>query len=170
MCFGGHAGMQRESAHLAGAVFPRSLVAGQRLQGDDFAPGLRAGGDAVGDRTHPQCVHAVFATRAGRLIAPPPTADKTVQGAEPGWRMSSSSSRRRRRPRTQRSIFIPTTGCCPSSTSTSMWCSSGVCLRSRHPPHGPQGRTVRALCAYAFTRCAHSLGVRGSDAEGGTTA
>ena len=56
--------MQRESADLAGVTFQQTGVAGQRLQGDDFAPGLRASGDAVGDRTHPQRVHAVIATRA----------------------------------------------------------------------------------------------------------
>ncbi len=59
--FGSNAGMQRESADLAGTAFQQTGVAGQCLQGDDFASGLRAGGDAVGDRTHPQRVHAVVA-------------------------------------------------------------------------------------------------------------
>jgi hypothetical protein len=45
-------------------LFQQTGVAGQRLQGDDFASGLRASGDAVGDRTHSQRVHAVITTRA----------------------------------------------------------------------------------------------------------
>ena len=82
MRFGGNAGMQRESADLAGTAFQQTGVAGQYLQGADFAPGLRAGGDAVGDRTHPQRVHAIAAARAVRqetgfvlvrLIAKTPT-------------------------------------------------------------------------------------------------
>lgn len=72
VCFGGHARVQGESADLAGIALQRAGVAGQRLQGDDFAPGLRAGGDAVGDRTHTQRVHDVVATRAvgqeGRFV------------------------------------------------------------------------------------------------------
>jgi hypothetical protein len=53
------------------------------LQGDDFAPGLRAGGDAIGDRTHPQRVHAVVAARAvgqvgGVLPASEPTAARQM--------------------------------------------------------------------------------------------
>ncbi len=55
--FGYHARMQREALQRAGVV-------GQRLQRDDFASGLRAGGDALGDRTHPQRVHAVIAASA----------------------------------------------------------------------------------------------------------
>ena len=64
VCFGGHARVQGEAADLAGIAFQRAGIAGQCLQGDDFAPGLRAGGDAVGDRTHPQRVHAVAAASA----------------------------------------------------------------------------------------------------------
>ena len=64
MRLGGNAGMQRESADLAGVAFQQTGVTGQRLQGDDFASGPRASGDAAGDRTHPQRVHAVIATRA----------------------------------------------------------------------------------------------------------
>ena len=64
VCFGGHAGIQGEAADLAGTAFQRAGVAGQCLEGDDFASGLRAGGDAVGDRTHPQRVHAVVAAGA----------------------------------------------------------------------------------------------------------
>ena len=53
-----------------GSPFPpveyggRTIVTGQRLECHHLAPGLRAGGDAVGDRTHPQRVHAVVAARA----------------------------------------------------------------------------------------------------------
>ena len=53
--------MQRETADLAGVAFGRIRIGGDRLQRRHLAPGLRAGGDAVGDRTHPQRVHTVVA-------------------------------------------------------------------------------------------------------------
>jgi len=38
--------MRRESAYLAGAALQQTGVAGLPLQGDDFAPGMRACGNA----------------------------------------------------------------------------------------------------------------------------
>jgi hypothetical protein len=53
------------------------------LQRDDLAASVAAGGDAVGDRTHPQPLHAVVATRAvgqehGFLFAFEPAAARQV--------------------------------------------------------------------------------------------
>jgi len=61
---GGDARMQRESADLAGIAFGRIRIGGDRLQRRALAPCVLAGGDAVGDRTHPQCVQAVVAACA----------------------------------------------------------------------------------------------------------
>ena len=56
--------MQRETADLAGIAFGRAVIGGDRLQRRDLAPCVLAGGDAVGDRTHPQRVQAVVAACA----------------------------------------------------------------------------------------------------------
>ena len=64
MRLGGDARMQRESADLAGVAFERIRIDGDRLQRRDLAPCVLAGGDAVSDRTHPQCVQAVVAACA----------------------------------------------------------------------------------------------------------
>jgi len=58
---GGDARMQRETADLANVAFRRAVIGWGRLQRRHLAPGVRAGGDAIGDRTHPQCVQAVVA-------------------------------------------------------------------------------------------------------------
>jgi len=58
--------MQRETADRAGVGLGRIRIGGDRLQRRHLAPGLRAGGDAVGDRTHPQRVQAVVVACAGR--------------------------------------------------------------------------------------------------------
>jgi hypothetical protein len=55
---------RRRAADLAGIAPQRAGIAGQRLQCHHLAPGVRAGGDAVADRTHPQRVHAVVAASA----------------------------------------------------------------------------------------------------------
>lgn len=47
MRLGSDARMQREAADLPGIAFQQTGVAGQCLLGDDFAPVLRAGGDAL---------------------------------------------------------------------------------------------------------------------------
>jgi len=60
---GGDARMQRETADLAGVAFQRAVIGGDRLRRRHLAPGLRAGDDAVGDRTHPR-VQAVVAAGA----------------------------------------------------------------------------------------------------------
>ena len=64
MRLGRNTRMQRETADLAGVAFERIRIGGDRLQRRHLAPGLRAGGDAVGDRTHPQRVQAVVAASA----------------------------------------------------------------------------------------------------------
>jgi len=56
--------LQRETADLAGVAFQRAVIGGDRLQRHHLVPGLRAGGDAVGDRTHPQRVQAIVAASA----------------------------------------------------------------------------------------------------------
>jgi hypothetical protein len=74
--FGGHARVQREPADLAGPstwlrsgiALQRIRIGRQRLQRRHLATGVRAGGDAVGDRTHPQRVHRLVAASAIRQV------------------------------------------------------------------------------------------------------
>lgn len=74
MCPGRRARVQREPADLAGIALQRIRIGRQRLKCRQLAPGVRAGGDAVGDRVHPQRVHAVVFRSAvcqeGRFVLP----------------------------------------------------------------------------------------------------
>ena len=66
MRLGRDARMQREAANLAGVAFRRAVIGGDRLQRRDLAPGVRTGGNAVGDRTHPQPIRTVVGAGAIR--------------------------------------------------------------------------------------------------------
>lgn len=56
--FDRHAGVQRETSHSVRNEW--LFCAGQGLQGEDLAPLMRAGGNAIGDRVPLQLIHWVF--------------------------------------------------------------------------------------------------------------
>jgi len=64
---GGNARVQGKAADLTRIAVERARFAGQRLQRDDLAPRLRAGGDGFGAGIVPRCRTAGYA-RQGRLF------------------------------------------------------------------------------------------------------